>query len=63
MTVTFEELAALAIDTDALPPMRDGKRNAGRQSDRKRGASAKRETLARRQATALKYAETVAVGE
>jgi hypothetical protein len=61
MTVTFEELAALAIDTDALPPMRDGRRNDGRRKqDRKRGGNAKRETLARRQATALKYAEAQA---
>lgn len=55
MTVTFEELAALSINTDALPPMRADHRHVGRpKSDAKRGNAAKRETLARRQAHALK---------
>lgn len=54
-TITFEDLQALAIDTAALPPMRDGKRKDIRgKSDPKRGRNAKRDALARRQARAAK---------
>lgn len=56
-SITFADLAALAIDTDALPPMRDGKRGDVRgKSDRKRSANAKRETLARDKVRAIKTA-------
>lgn len=58
-TITFADLAALAIDTDALPPM-TGRTGKARKSDAKRGDTAKRETLARRQARDLKR-EAVAV--
>ena len=58
-SVTFADLQALAIDTDTLPPMRDGNRNAGRKSDRKRSADAKRIDRARRQARDLKHRELV----
>lgn len=53
-TMTFEDLRAHAIDTRTLPPMEFGGRNTVRKGDRKRSGNAKRETLARRQARALK---------
>lgn len=52
-TITFADLQALAIDTDALPPM-TGRTGKARKSDSKRGQGARRETLARRQARTLK---------
>lgn len=57
-TITFADLAALAIDTDTLPPMA-GRTGKARKSDAKRGRDAKRETLARRQVRDLKTRETV----
>lgn len=53
MTVTFEDLQALAVDTSTLPPM-SGRTGKVRQSDAKRGKAAKQETRARRQARILK---------
>jgi len=54
-TITFADLAALAIDTDALPPM-TGRTGKARKSDAKRGKDARRETLARKQVRGIKTA-------
>lgn len=59
-TITFEDLQALAIDTDTLPPM-TGRTGKARKTDSKRGNGAKRETMARRQARDLKTREVIAL--
>lgn len=53
MTLTYADLSALSIDTAALPPMM-GTRGNPRSNDRTRTDSAKRDSMARRQARTVK---------